>query len=452
VPSSTSNNGNYGQIGYTQNTTVPQTVGTPSVTLNNPFPNGLVQPLGNSLGFVSGVGTSISFVDQNRTAPRVQQYSADWQRELGGNTAFTISYIGARGDHLPLGGTVDSPININQLDPKYLTALTQAQLSASVPNPFFGVAGAGPLANQATITRAQLLRPFPQFNNILMLQTTEGVNRYNAGVVELNKRMSHGWAARVSYTYSRLMDNQFGESNFYTSRNLNAINNYNYDTTMPACQAGMSRLDEYSAKCFDPMVDYSVGILDVPHRFIASPIFELPFGRNHRIGKSEIGNLLAGGWVVSSVITLQSGFPFGVTASNSNSNLQGNGMRPNLTGVDIATSGSLADRLASQDHPSAAWINAAAFANPAPGTWGNAPRTIDSVRTPATYNVDLAAQKNVPVGGSKQAQIKIEVFNVFNRPQLNGFSSLTVGSGTFGLMNTQGGFMRMTQVSFRYSF
>ncbi len=452
VPSSTSNNGNYGQIGFTQNTTVPQTVGTPTVTLSNPFPNGLVQPLGNALGLVSGAGTSISFVDPKRGAPRVQQYSADWQRELGGNTAMTISYVGARGDNLPLGGTVDSVININQLDPKYLTALTQAQLSAAVPNPFFGVAGAGPLSTQATITRAQALRPFPQFSNILMLQATEGVNRYNAGVIELNKRMSHGWAARISYTYSHLMDNQFGESNFYTTRNTAAINNYNYDNTLPACQAGMSRLDEYSAKCYDPLVDYSIGLLDVPHRFIASPIFELPFGKNHKIGKSAVGDLLAGGWVVSSVITMQSGFPFGVTASNSNSNLQGNGMRPNLTGVDIATTGSFEDRLAAGTTPSATWVNPLAFANPAAGTWGNAPRTIDSVRTPPTYNVDLSAQKNINLGGSKQAQVKIEVFNVFNRPQFNGFSSLTVGNGSFGQINTQAGFMRMTQVSFRYSF
>jgi hypothetical protein len=381
----------------------------------------------------------------------VQQYSADFQRELAGNMAVTFSYVGARGSNLPLGGTVDSAININQLDPKYL-ALGSAALAQTVPNPFFGVAGAGPLASQATISRGQLLRPFPQFNNILMLQDTVGVNRYNAGVVELNKRMSHGWALRASYTYSRLMDNQFGESNFYTTRNSNAINNYNYDTTLPACQAGMSRLDEYSAKCFDPMVDYSIGILDVPHRFVASPTVELPFGKGHDHATSGVANLLAGGWSASAVITLQSGFPYGVTASTSNSNLLGNGMRPNLTGVDPATSGSLSDRLASADHPSATWINPAAFANPAAGTWGNAPRTMDDVRSPAIINTDIAAQKSVGFGGSKAGMIKIEVFNIFNRPQLNGYSSLTVGSGSFGQVNTQGGFMRMTQISFRFSF
>jgi trimeric autotransporter adhesin len=345
---------------------------------------------------------------------------------------------------------VDSAININQLDPKYL-ALGSAVLNSTVPNPFFGIAAAGPFASQATLTRGQLLRPFPQFSNVLMLQVTEGVNRYNAGVVELTKRMSHGWAARVSYTYSRLMDNQFGESNFYSTRNSNPMNTYNYDTALPACQAGMARLDEYNAKCFDPLVDYAVGILDVPHRFIASPILELPFGRNHRIGRSEMGNLLAGGWSVSAVITLQSGFPIGVSQSNSTSNLLGNGQRPNLSGTDPATSGDFGSRLASADHPTAAWVNSAAFTTAPAGTWGNAPRTITDVRTPPIINTDLAAQKNFTLG-THQAQFKVEIFNVFNRPQLAGFASLTQGSGSFGQINSQGGFMRMTQLSFRYSF
>ena len=126
----------------------PQTAGTPTVTLTNPFPSGLVAPLGNAPGALSGVGTTISYVDQNRTAPRVQQYSVDLQRELPGAMAITVSYVGARGDHLPLGGTVDTVVNINQLDPKYL-ALGAAVLNQTVPNPFFGNAAAGPLSTQA---------------------------------------------------------------------------------------------------------------------------------------------------------------------------------------------------------------------------------------------------------------------------------------------------------------
>src|SRR5262249_49117475 len=63
APSPTSNNGNFGQIGFTNNTSIPQTAGTPTVTLTNPFPNSLVQPYGNTNGpngLLGGVGTSIA--------------------------------------------------------------------------------------------------------------------------------------------------------------------------------------------------------------------------------------------------------------------------------------------------------------------------------------------------------------------------------------------------------
>src|SRR5262249_12838993 len=133
VPNTTNNN--YGQVGYTQNTLSPQSSPIPTVTLDNPFPAGVVRPTRNNLGPPSGVGTTISFVDQNRKAPRVQQYSLDIQQQLPDNMAIRIGYVGARSDHLGLGGTADTPVNINQVDPKYLS-LGSAALAAPVPNPF----------------------------------------------------------------------------------------------------------------------------------------------------------------------------------------------------------------------------------------------------------------------------------------------------------------------------
>ena len=449
APSPTSNNGNYGQIGFTNNTSSPQPQGTVSaanpVTLTNPFPNGLVPVQGSNLGLLAGAGTSIAFVDQNRKAPRVQQYSVDLQRELPGSLAITVSYIGARGDFLPLGGTIDTPVNINQIDPKYL-ALGTSVLNQAVANPFFGVQGAGPFANQATLPRGQLLRPFPQFGNINMLQVTEGYNRYNAGVIELNKRMSHGWGGRVSYTYSRLMDNQMGETNFYSNRaNSTPVNNYNFmavssnGSAAPACSAGQ----QFTTACYDPTSEYSYGILDVPHRFIVAPIVELPFGKNR----------FASGWTAAAVFNFQSGFPIGVSQSTSSTNLLGNNNRPNVVpGVDMASSGDLADRLGSADHPSVFWLNPAAFSAAPANTFGNAPRMITDVRTPRLIDTDLSLSKSIGLGGGKSAQIKLEVINLFNRVQLNGFSSTTQGNSAFGVINSQSGFMRMTQIMFRYSW
>ena len=61
--------------------------------------------------------------------------------------------------------------------------------------------------------------------------------------------------------------------------------------------------------------------------------------------------------------------------------------------------------------------------------------------------------KNVRLGGSKQAQIKIEIINLFNRVQLRGNQmNTTQGNAAFGRIVSQGGFMRLTQVMFRFSW
>src|SRR5262249_28360525 len=123
-----------------------------------------------------------------------------------------------------------------------------------------------------------------------------------------------------------------------------------------------------------------------------------------------------------------------------------------LTGADFLTPGDFEDRLGSADHPAAKWVTDAAITAAPAGTWGNAPRTITSVRTPRIINTDLSVQKAIGFNNGRQASIKIEIVNLFNRVQLNGFSSLTQGSSSFGVINSQAGFMRMTQIMFRYSW
>ena len=144
-------NGNFGQIGFTNNTSSPQPAGTaiPTVTLRTRSRTASCRRRAARWACWPAPAPASRFVDQNRGAPRVQQYSVDLQRELGGDMAFTVSYVGARGDHLPLGGTVDTPVNINQLDPKYL-ALGATALSTQIPNPFFGIAAAGPFPGRRT--------------------------------------------------------------------------------------------------------------------------------------------------------------------------------------------------------------------------------------------------------------------------------------------------------------
>ena len=120
--------------------------------------------------------------------------------------------------------------------PQYLALGTALQ--QTVPNPFFGIAAFGNLSRSATIARGQLLRPFPQFDNVLMHRVNQARARYNAGVARWTKRMSNGYSLDVNYTFSRLEDNQFGESNTFSSRQGSALNNYDLDA-----EFGVSLLD-----------------------------------------------------------------------------------------------------------------------------------------------------------------------------------------------------------------
>jgi trimeric autotransporter adhesin len=423
---------NYGQTGYTQVTSVQQTSPRPTTTLDNPFPSGLDPVSGNSLGLLTGVGSQVRFIDQNKEAPYVHQWSIDVQRELGGNMALTVGYIGSSGHNLGLGGTVDTAVNINQLDPA-LQSMGSALLQ-EVPNPFFGVAGAGGLASLSTIERGQLLRPFPQFRDVLAHQVTDGRSRYNALIFQLDKRVSSGWGGRFSYTFSQLKDNQFGETNFYTNRVANAPQN-NYD------------LD----------AEYSLGILDQPHKLSLAPIVELPFGQGKKyLNEGGAMDVIVGGWSFAAIINFESGFPIGIGQTSNNqfgsTSISGNlAQRPNLGSGDPINAGNITDRLDqnlsdNQYLNSNAWTAAPAF------TFGNSPRTRGEVRSPFRTNWDLVFTKAFRTGGRTRADVRFEILNALNQPKYAGFASSSLGSSNFGRVTTQAGFMRIWQISFRFAF
>ena len=148
-----------------------------------------------------------------------------------------------------MGGTTDVTVNINQLDPSYLSLGTGLQ--QLVPNPFFGNAAFGNLSRSSTIARGQLLRPFPQFTDVFAHRVNQARSRYDALAVKWDRRMKKSWAASANYTYSRLMDNQFGESNTFSNRLGTALDNTNLDG------------------------EYGYSLLDVPHRVNLNATVEL---------------------------------------------------------------------------------------------------------------------------------------------------------------------------------
>jgi trimeric autotransporter adhesin len=407
-----------GSKGYTSTTTyLASTDGglTPSGSIANPFPNGITPPQGNSLGLLTGAGGVIDFVDQDAKPGYVQQYSVDLQHELRGGNVVSLGYTGSRSARLGVGGTQDATVNINQLDPQYL-ALGSALLQL-VPNPFYGNSAFGNLAASPTISRGQLLRPFPEFDNVLAHRVNEARARYNALLLQWNRRVDRNWGANVNYTYSRLDDNQFGEANTYSNRLGSAVNNY------------------------DLSAEYGESLLDVPHRLNLTTTYVLPFGEGHgRLNRGLAGALL-GGWSVTAAGRYQNGFPISVWQSSNNSGLLGSNQRPNLVpGVPLATNGSTTDRLAQ-------WINPAAFTAAPAFTLGNAPRTLPDLRTPGQKNTDLSIQKSQRVGGAV-VSLRADVLNLFDNPLFSG-PVTTYGTSNFGQITTVNGFARAVQLQVR---
>ena len=421
----------YGNVGFTQVNQIAQNQFVPSVSMTNPFPNGIQPVRGSALGALEGVGGQIEFIDQGKEAPQIHRYSVDIARELGGSIAVGFEYVGATGRDLGLGGSNDGIININQVDPRYLSL--GAALNELVPNPFFGQA-IGKSVTSATIQRRELLRPFPQFNDILMRQATLGKSQYHAGVLKLEKRISNGWGGRVNYTYSRLKDNQFGEDNFFSQ----------------------SPTSEGQNPLYDLEGEYSVGLLDVPHKLTISPILELPFGEGKRWMQDGVGAAILGNWTISSIISFESGFPITVYSSSaSTSNLFNRMLRGNPGTGEAETDGSRYERIAPVPGSGCTlepcgigqWLNPAAFTSPAIYTLGTLPRTLDDVRTPHRNNWDFVALKDINFKGNVRAELKFEVLNLTNTVKTVGPETRT-GNARFGNINTQSGFQRLTQLSF----
>ena len=426
-------------VGYSQTTTLTQNNNVPITMLDNPFPNGFLQPTENTLGLRSGISQSVSYFDPQGGSPRVQQWSADVQRELPGNMSVTAGYVGSRGDNQSYGFNV----NINQLPTEYLSL--GSQLTALVPNPFFGVAGAGTLATQANVQRNSLLVPFPQYGLNPVNVTIPGARTdYHALVLQLRKRVSGSswWGGNFNYTYSRLDDNQMGQQGsgnyFAFSAAPGIVDNYNY---LPG-----------SAK-YNPDVDYGLSLSDMPHKLVIAPILQLPFG----VGRPYLSNggfldYVIGGWSISAVGLIQSGFPIPVTQAPNTTNLNGSGQRPNLvSGASIQRAGDITDRLEADPRDNL-YLDPAAFVLAPAFTLGNAPRILPGVRSPARNSVDLAMNKDFRIGPTARATVRLEVLNLLNTPWYSRLASASVGNANFGQVTTQANYSRFSQLTFRFTF
>jgi hypothetical protein len=161
---------------------------------------------------------------------------------------------------------------------------------------------------------------------------------------------------------------------------------------------------------------------DVPKNLVLSFIYELPVGRGKHWGKNmnKVLNAVVGGWQVSGVTTFKTLFPIAMVAAVNNTGSLGGGQRPNIVGDPHIANPTIQK-----------WFNTAAFAQPAPYTFGNAPRTMPDVRAPGFNNADLNIQKWWNWGERLRIQFRAEMYNAFNHTNFGGPDRI-FGSATFG--------------------
>lgn len=389
---------------------------TPSVYLSDPFPSGINRPVGSSQGLLTGIGSTFNtpLINDNKV-PYTENWSLDVQHQFGFQTLVDVSYVGSHGVHYNKGGEGDW--NANQLSPSALTL--GSQLQQSVPNPFFGIITNGPESGP-TIPRSFLVAPFPQYTRLGLLFPNGGYMHYDSFRLKVSKSFSHGLSFLLSYTGSKQLDNYSG------------IENVGHIT------GGIQNI-------YNPRAEYAVSSNDISRNLVISGIYDLPFGRGRMFGShwNRAMDLVLGGWQVNGITMQQNGFPLSPTTQNT-SGSGSNVLRPNMTGVDPATHGSMKTRLSK-------YVNPAAFSQPAPFTFGNAPRTLSNVRAPGTQNIDFSLFKSFPIPEHMTVQFRAESFNLLNQVVF-GSPNMTLTSGQFGVISSQANTPRDIQFALKVLF
>ena len=388
-------------------------------SLFEPFPEGINQPPGASLGLATFIGRDIDFVPLERENGQAQRWSLSFERELPGQWLVELAYVGNRGYDL----TTETDI-LNAVPRRFLSTspvrdqATIDFLNASVANPFQGLAP-GTSLNGAVVSRQQLLRPFPQFGNI-RTRRDDGSSIYHSGQVRAEKRFTRNYTLLVSYTWSKLLER---------------VSFLNPTDT------------EYEKR---------ISINDAPHRLVVSGIWELPFGRQRRWGNSWNGltDAIFGGWQVQGIWQAQSGRPLEL------GNLYFNGdpslLRANINGSTVDAAFDTSGFYFTDDAVRVGGVVSAARQRSDPrirlaDNIRTFPTRLSGFRSQALNLWDLSLIKSFFFNETTRLQLRGEFLNAFNHPQFNN-PNLDPTSSSFGRITSQANLPRNVQLGIKLIF
>lgn len=194
---------------------------------------------------------------------------------------------------------------------------------------------------------------------------------------------------------------------------------------------------------YNRAAEWGLATIDATNRWTTAINYELPFGTGKKfLARNKLMDIAVGGWAINAQTTMQSGFPLAIYQTNQNSVLGTSVQRPNATGVDPSTSGSVEDRLNG-------YINKAAFSLAPQFTFGNVSRTIP-LRGPGMATTDFSLFKTY-AAEKFRAQFRCEVFNLTNTPQFYQ-PNTNFSQGSFGQITSQANFNRVFQLGVRFEY
>jgi hypothetical protein len=361
----------------------------------------------------AGLGLSVYSADRALGSGYVQQWNLAVQREMTHNLSFEIAYVGSKATHL---GVPD--YNLNQLTAEQLAL--GASLQVKVPNPFKGQIPNNALLNGTTISQAQLLKPFPKFQNVILYRNNIGNSNYHGLQAKLEKRFSHGSTFIVSYAHSKLIDD--ASSVFDASIGLGSVANF------PVADSFNRKLER----------DVSSG--DMPNVTAISYTYDLPIGSNHRLHPGGAVGKFVNGWQIAGIVSLESGLPLGVTQTTNFNAFAGFAtQRPNCV-ADTA--------LPVSQRSTSKFFNTNAIQTASVFHLGTCSR--NPIRGPAYRDADIAFIKRTSIGERMSVDFRAEIFNLTNTPPL-GAPNVTQGSSAFGSI-TSAGDPRVVQLALKFNF
>jgi hypothetical protein len=360
---------------------------------------------------------SFNYEPTNLKLGRVQQFNVDVERQLIGNLVLTAGYAGSRGSHILMLGN-----DLNTSSPSACGTVSGYTLGC--------LPGGAPYIPPYNV---------PDFNAILLIGDVGKTGYDSLQIKAETKTPKYGLYALVAYTYSRTYDNGLSD--------------------------GLG--SELSAPYF-PLpnwqnLDWALSQINLDNSFTASVIYDLPFGHGKQFGSDWNGltNTLLGGFQVTLIERVSSGFPVPLIDSSNNSGVyfdQGgnsnNWNRPDqVTGCNPYNA----------NHSLHQWLNKACFTSPAAGELGNASRV--PVVGPDFVNSDFSLIKQFALPRRDTGlQFRAEFFNVFNHPQygmpvndISAAGAVPAGSSIpntspFGAVNSTVNNPRLIQLALKLTF